>query len=283
VYPAPPPAQLNDQFSPAEFMSGAGELMDNLLNVPVRMVNGRFDPIVNYGFAAQDTAWLEAMRHDYKAWVLERRHHEVVPAMTACVLNEAVAKRRRTNPARIVFRVEPETFAKDEVSGLDLRYDAAYWISDVNVREKATVGDVVAESHALGTNPDREPIRGADLFGASDLCGNPRSSGGESWTMIGTKSVPGRIGGLNALSVTLHEVSEATLDLTRARIDTREPIALTVRWRGPSDLLLRGPWTGDVSVVADGQVRRVLTPTGDTLKLDLDGLDERTMLLVQSS
>ena len=86
------------------------DALENLCNVPIRMVNGRLDPQKN-AFAGNvpdlDALALHKLEYDFRYWQLLRRGHEVIPELTNGVFLEVLDQPRDPNPARVVFSVEP--------------------------------------------------------------------------------------------------------------------------------------------------------------------------------
>ena len=90
-----------------EMMISGGEpfmpdALENLGNVPIRMVNGRLDPQKNT-FAGNvpdlDTLALHKLEYDFRYWQLLRRGHEVIPELTNGVFLEVLELPRDPNPA----------------------------------------------------------------------------------------------------------------------------------------------------------------------------------------
>src|SRR5262249_40360070 len=125
-----------------EMMISGGEAfmpdaLENLYNVPVRMINGRLDPQKNTiagNVPDLDALALQKLEYDFRYWQLLRRGHEVIPELSNSVFLDALELKRDPNPARVVFSVEPFLDADDPVTGLNLRHDSAYWVSGVTVR-----------------------------------------------------------------------------------------------------------------------------------------------------
>ena len=76
-----------------EMMISGGEpfmpdALENLCNLPVRMINGRQDPLKN-GIAGNvpdlDVFVLRTLRYDFRYWQMLRRGHEVVPELSNAV------------------------------------------------------------------------------------------------------------------------------------------------------------------------------------------------------
>ena len=266
-----------------EMMISGGEpfmpdALENLRNVPIRMVNGRLDPQKN-AFAGNvpdlDALALQKLEYDFRYWQLLRRGHEVIPELTNGVFLDVLQMRRDANPARVVFSVEPFLDVDDPVSGLRLRHDRAYWVSDVTVRgsdfargDKGTV-DVttharadrarVAHPYAIVSGNTREP---RDLMGP-----NTNASGFDEWIEQGVRCEPGPsqpVG--NGFDATLTRVAAVTLDLERMGLDVDEELTAEIVGDGATELSLAGPWRGRVDVRI-GAVCRPLDPVAGVVTL----------------
>lgn len=282
MYPLAPAADLNASFSPSAFPSGAGEMMENLLNVPVRMVNGQVDPIVNDAFAAQDAAWLTQLGYDHKAWVLHRRQHEIVPAITNCVLEEAIAMRRAAAPGRIVFSVEPDTFVHDEATGLDLKHDRAYWVSDIRLRARATKGTVVAESMMARAHVmPATPFAAIAPAGGMDLCENEDASATDPWRATGVvRAISPAPSMRNGLDVAFTNVAAATFNVARAGIDVSRLFTIEATGDGPTTLTLYAPWPGRLEVLVGSDSLGVFSPEDDVIMFTADLAVPRTITIL---
>lgn len=151
------------------------------------------------------------------------------------------------DPFHVTFAYTP--VADD--AGLGLVHDKAYWVSDVRLRDAAVGTAVSATAPPLGKGVIDVESR---AFGVDD----PTSS-----TAMGTGTVPlpyvehrrtwsdpiPRLAA-NAASATLTNVGSATIDLGRARLDSRRPIVLQVVTDGPATLTLAGGARGTSASVA---------------------------------
>jgi pimeloyl-ACP methyl ester carboxylesterase len=267
-----PPELIDALFPPGRFPGGTNELLENLRNVPLRMVNGQVDPIVQPTFYEQDAVRLLELGYDFRLWVLARRHHEVVPALADCVLAEAVAARRVADPARVTYSVRPALAMQDPSTGLDLRHDRAYWVSEIAPAPEVGSGkasvDVVTLARA-DRAPVSEPLAdvGENLTAGADLCGpNPDVRTGDAWHLRGMALGPGpELPVENAATLDLAGVLAAAFDLTRMTLDSSTPLRLDVTTTHDGELHLDGDWSGRVDVFRDGEPMGDLTPDGGRL------------------
>ena len=272
---AVPRPVLDQVFSPTGFPTGNAELLENLADLPMRMINGQIDPLVNNVLVTQDVLRLDQLGYDYRSWVLLRRNHEVVPSLSNCVFLEALTHARDTDPARVVLSVEPSMFMFDPTTGLDLRYDHAYWVSGVEIAQAASKGTVDATSLARA---DRSPAAnkiltaGQNLTSGADLCGpNPAVQTGDAWRKQGIELTPGESQPTsNGAEVSLAAVTSAILDLSRMELTISAPLTLSVTADRTSELVLVGPWTSPVTETVDGQPAGTLSPSTGAIVLPIE-------------
>jgi len=286
---APVPAAVRDQiFSPSHFLGGQSELLANVANLPFRMVNGQVDPIVNNALVTLDAIKLDDFGYDWRYWVLMRRNHEVVPNLTNCVMDEVVSKRRDTNPARVVYSVEPSTFYIDPDAGLALVYDKAYWVSGLTVRDASTAGamgtiDVtsLARADRVRTATKSSGV-GENVSHGADLCGdNDAVKTNDVWRMQNTTVAAGAAQPTsNGLVMTLTRLTAATFDLSRAGVQVDEPVKVDVTGDGPSTLRFTAPWKRSVDIERDGQVVDTVTPSDGVVTVVGDFSGQHVLRLI---
>ena len=141
------------------------------------------------------------------------------------------------DPFHVTFAYTP--VADDTTLGLV--HDKAYWVSDVRLRDQAVGTAVSATAAPLGKGViDVESL----AFGMDDPTSTTVPGGGtvplpyvehrREW------SAPLPRLASNALAISLTNVGTATIDLRRARIDSRRPVVLQVATDGPATLTLLG-------------------------------------------
>lgn len=279
-----PPEVVDEVFPPDRFPSGSNELLANVRNVPVRIVNGQLDPIVTYAFAKQDALRLHELGYDHRFWNLARRSHEVVASLSGCILEEAIEQPRVIDPARVTYQVRPATFMVDGETGLDLRYDGAYWVSEI-----AAADDVGSETATVDVvtldRPDREPARspvlevGQNLVAGADLCGPADVRTGDAWRMTGLAWNPGPAAPTsNAARADLDEVVALALDLERMDLDVGRRLELEVTTTRDVLVHLDADWPGPVAVSVDGQEARHLVPEVGRVTVEIP-VGERVVVL----
>ena len=157
----------NEKIPEQRWMNSTGrELLENAHNLPWRMQNGMLDPIVNPTWPAQDVMRMQELGNDYQ-WALfhtethnvnasyqNALYHQVLNGcqsaeIPGCVLSrDPNGLRRDTNPARVIYKIIPFHFTER----LGLRYEGAYWVSGMEVKETPSDGSfglVDATSFAL--------------------------------------------------------------------------------------------------------------------------------------
>ena len=283
-----------------EMMISGGEpfmpdTIENLCNLPVRMINGRQDPLKNViagNVPDLDAFALRKLRYDFRYWQMLRRGHEVVPELSNAVFLDAL-EHRATNPARVVFSVEPFLTASDPRTGLELRHDSAYWVSGVTVRgdtfargDKGTV-DVtsLARADRVRTATDYATVATNKELGRDFIGPNPAAWGFDEWVEQGITLTPGPAQPVeNGFDASLTRVAAVTLDLDRMSLDPRHELRLTVTGDGRTDLTLRGPWSSKVEVrVEDALTAEIVQPAGDTLTISRDFTGTNELVLRPAS
>ena len=141
------------------------------------------------------------------------------------------------DPFHVTFAYTP---VADDAS-LGLVHDKAYWVSGVRLRDPAVGTAVSATATPLGKGViDVESL----AFGVDDPTSTTAKGAGtvplpyvehrREWTAPLPRPAS------NAASATLKNVGSATIDLRRARIDSRRPVVLEVVTDGPATLTLVG-------------------------------------------
>jgi hypothetical protein len=288
---AVPRPLLASVFSPYGFPGGQAELLENVVNLPMRLVNGQLDPLVDNALSTADVVALDRLGYDYRSWVLLRRHHEFDPSFMNCVLVDAVRAHRETHPARVVFSVEPAIERTDPSSGLDLTYDRAYWVSEVRPRPDVPQGDKASLSVTSLARADRAPSAthvvgaGQNLTGGADLCGpNAAVHSGDAWRELGIALGPGlhqRVS--NGVTVSLSRIAHATIDVGDAGLRTDRALTVVTSGDGASTVVLRGPWPSRVSVWRDGEAIGMQTTVSGRLALPGDLRGRHTYVLRPTS
>jgi len=161
----------------------AEELFDGVRNQPE---HGGMDPLIDEARATASAARLDELGYDYRYWLLFGRGHEAGGFAYDCVYRDmATAAVRNRQPARVTYTVDTRLDMADPASGLDLRFDSAYWVEEIRARDAATLATVDATSLALPRF--EEEVESIDrvldsLASGADLCGpNPAVRSGDTW------------------------------------------------------------------------------------------------------
>lgn len=238
-------------------------LSQNLLNVPVRQINGAIDPLIPQELADASAARLELLGFDYRYWLAANRGHEAGAFIYDCVFDQVAQLVRNPNPWRILYVLDPRLIDVNPETGVDLRFDSAYWVSGIAARDPNDLATIDARSNAVPHDqPMLEHIDATyDNFEQGrDLCGlNPDVRTGETWHEQGIVSIAGpSVPTSNDLSATFANVATVTFDLRRAAMRTHET--------GMIDFST----DGDVSVTLTGFPARKEVTIGDASPIAAD-------------
>lgn len=260
--------------------------LENVTNLPIRMINGRLDPLANVN-PDKDIATLLGLGVDLRSVELVKRQHEVVPQLQACLLLDALSHRRVDNPASVNFSTQPAMESDSVTQGARQTYDSAWWLSEVRHRgalafdDKATVSVTSLARSDRGTT--RAPIvaAGQNLSGPGDPCGTPGSTAQtqDAWTVVGQAVTAGPAQPTsNAFHMTMARAGSVTLDLPRMSLSTTAPVTGTILGDGTSALGLRGEWSRTPRVTLDGApvAARLV---GGVLRFTVDLTGRRTLVV----
>jgi hypothetical protein len=154
----------------------------------------------------------------------------------------------------------------DPASGLELRFDSAYWVSGIRARDPETLAKVDVTSLALPrfeetlTRIDRMLD---NVSAGRDLCGpNPEIQTGDHWHERAIEIERGApLASADEVRALLDNVAAVTLDVARAGIAAAAEGTVVVSSDGATALTLRG--------LAPG---RVVAMNGATQAADQDGV-----------
>ncbi|MDP9142611.1 MAG: hypothetical protein M3O62_17705 [Pseudomonadota bacterium] len=231
------------------------DLLGNLRNIPVRMHNGLLDPLIRVPAPNQTAAELDRLDYDYRFWLFERREHESLFAINHCVRDQAFSS-VRARPAEIVFTQRRDLIDVNAEVGYAHRYDRAYWLSDLRLRDDAPAATVRAIDL---TRTDRTvtatPIRAQrqNILSGRDVCGtNDAVRTLDTWTETGVSLVPGAPQSVsNAINLLLMGAASLALDLSQTGIDASDEVTLFVDSDGDARVELLAPWHPDTRVIVD--------------------------------
>jgi len=253
----------------------------NLLNLPVRQINGGADPLIPEEPATASAARLDGLGYDYHYWLLAERGHEAGGYIWDCLYAGSVDYVRRTNPAHVVFAVDTSFDVSEPEMGLELRFDSAYWVSGIRARDTAELATVDVTSLALPRN--EETIQRIDRMldnvdSGMDLCGeNPAVQTGDHWHERAIEiEIGAPIPTANEVEATLENVSAVALDVARAALDPRLEATVSVSSDGAVALALRNLVAGS-TIVANGTEETV--GANGTATVNLPAGDSEVTLL----
>lgn len=213
-------------------------LLDNLRNIPLLIWDGAADELVPLPGPTVQVQRLDDLGYRYIYDVFTTDHFGLATIdewdRGKAFLGDAFVDR---DPPHVTYRILP---AGDDGS-LGLVSDHAYWLWDVEIRDASAAtatGLVDARSLGFGVgDPASAPGAGA---GTEPL---PYVERSRSWGDAPVEDV------LNALEITLTNVSAVTVGARRARLRTRRDIDLDVSSDGDATLSLQGDFDPGVSVV----------------------------------
>ena len=287
-----------DLFSGALILSGYDDthVEENLTNLSLRMVNGIADPLANQGTLALTQREFDSLGDvDYRSYsALAHTHADPQAAVSQCVLDGMLTQPAVTDPARVVYGIDPANEIVDSQRNFDQRHTGAYWVSGLVTRpgiqpnspltngsDTPGYGNAVVAQVAATTlaRADRARVgtavegAGQNLTAGADFCGPGAAMSNDIWRVHGLALSPAPAQTTsNGFTATLTQLSAAAFDLRRMGVDTTGTVTATISGDGPTTLTLRGGWVrGDeVSVTRDGRALMTVTADAGSLVLSAD-------------
>lgn len=282
---------------------------ENLINVPVVLHNGGTDPAVSPPVVALTHKELDDLGDvGYRSYTFAGHSHaDPAAAVAQCLLDQLLRAPGVRDPARVVLALDPANDPPGLPAGTRLEHDNAYWLSDVTIRPGAApsiyhtpagdppgygdnaVARIDVTSLAFADRAFRAvPVEsvGENVTGGADACGPAQTRSNDAWRVHGIDLVPAApLRTSNGATLSLREVSRATLDLVRMRLRADRPLTFTVTGDGPATLRLKGRWTGSapVQVWRDGVRLEDRRPRDGVLSLTADLSGSHTLRLVPAS
>ena len=234
-------------------------LSANLLNVPVRQINGAVDPLIAEAPATASAARLDELGYDYRYWLIEGRGHEAGGFIYDCVFGEVAALRRNANPARVRYTVDPRLDEIDPVSGLALRFDCGL-LGRRHPRPRRRRARARSTPPAWRCRASRRPITRIDevrdnIASGADLCGpNPDVQTGETWRERGIDIARGAALPIdNGLDVDARQRRRGRASIWRApAIDVDVAASIVVTTDGPGRRHAAAGCAADSTLLLDG-------------------------------
>jgi hypothetical protein len=264
VYVGPPAYQIwpypNDPLpgGPIGAIGNTNKLVENAYDLPYEINHGNSDELVPVEGVQHQADTFKAKGNAYVFYRHSANDH------LAFILNDEWSRTRDflgtaprvRNPVEVRYRRYPAV----DLPQNGLRFDSAYWVSEIKVRgnqkDPANSGSVDAITHGLGGHL-KKPV--ADV---PQPVSGPVSPG----TRTGQRQVAGTaIAKANVLDVKVQNVTGAAIDLRRIGLSLKRSLKLHLENDAPLDLTLRGPYT-KVNVVggtlskATGGVTLHVTP-----------------------
>ncbi|HVL32841.1 MAG TPA: prolyl oligopeptidase family serine peptidase, partial [Actinomycetota bacterium] len=224
-------------------------VFENLRNVAYAIYAGTTDELV--WFTGQQAAHLKLTQLGYnnRLYAIHGGEHYASAILdqwqeAANYLNEF---RRDPNPPRVTYRTWPaieravSTISTLPGQNLGYRFNSAYWVSGLEARTVRLLSNGKPDPRDWGTIDAVTYGRGLDTY-----TGVPEAGAGTQglpYHMTGWRNVKtGREGARNALTATLTNIANATLDLARMGISNTKRIDVKITTDGPATVVLRGTW-----------------------------------------
>lgn len=268
-------------------------LLDNLSAMPLRMANGGLDPLAAPPGVEEILLTLDTIGTvDYRGYLAIERAHELYRPLVDCLFENLVASPRVVDPPRVIYSVNPAFEISDPGAGLSVRHDRAYWVSGLELRDRADRNPTVRGQevdHSRNAHIDvtslaqservvsATPVTGVDenYTKGADFCGpNETVRSNDTWRMKGLDLTTGPSPVSNGFELTIERFSEATLDLARMGIATGSLITAKVTGDRPATLALKGPWDDGTVVHVERAGDALLDPAKSWTATASDGVVE---------
>ncbi|MFA5889956.1 MAG: prolyl oligopeptidase family serine peptidase [Actinomycetota bacterium] len=247
-------------------------VIENARNVPYVIYHGTDDELAPIsGVLAMQAKFVElGYRHRMYALVGAEHYTAAIMDRWEEAANYLNRFRRDPNPARVTYRTWPaleravSTISVNNAS-LDLgyRFNRAYWVSGLEVRNVEHLSDGRPDPKSWGTIDAVTNGRGT-----AEVLTIPEAGVGEQGTpyqMTGLAWLGnGRTAPRNTFTATLTNLSAGTLDLAGMGLATGAQIAGSITTDGPTELVLTGAWDAAPQVVG-----ATATYAGNTLRITL--------------
>lgn len=232
-------------------------LRKNLLHVPVRIIAGENDPL--RASAERDADLLDSLGYDYRLYTILDSEASMIPAMANCILEDlALNASRLSDPARVIYSVDPDTFASDGDNGFALEYEGTYWLSGI-ASANSDPASVEVTSKAIAEREWESETIEAEGEPGTDLCGNAVADAtlplpGAGWSMRGIDVKPGNPQPTSPhIQAVLRNIAAVSMDAERAGIVPAEDSSLTIDSDRPAVVSIQGLHS-NAGIVLDDQI-----------------------------
>lgn len=253
-------------------------LAENARNLPFVVYHGSNDQSVPAGGVARLALRFQELGYRHRVYVFPgyEHHTHVVVDDWGEAARYFDLHRGDPDPERVVYKVVPALERAVETvhaggAALDFRFDGAYWLSGLAVR------DANPEDPRSSGLADVRTLARPRADRAVPEAGASLSSPGQStpWTMEGLRWEPlPPEAPRNGFEARFEGVEAATLDLVRMGLDASQPLELRVTSDSPLRLRLLAPWRGAPG--ADGAPAEW---ENGSLVLDIAGGEQTVRLL----
>lgn len=251
------------------------DLLGNLYNLPVRMHNGLFDPLVSQPGPSDSADALAAANVDYRYWLFETREHESLFPINHCVRDEAFAARRDSVPAVVKYRLNRAMLNEQPDIGLSQRYDQAYWLSGLVLHDGASTGFVEAvnlKNRAQLRQSQAIDQRRENITQGRDECGvNPDVRTLDTWRETGLAVNAATVtDAQNGISISLSDLQAVVVDLDKLNIRMSEPVIVKANTDSTALLSLSSAnWPDSLGLYRESAFVKNLIPASDQVSYEL--------------
>ena len=243
----------------------AGDLVENLRNVPLHIITGDEDLHTQPGrFEAGFADRMFELGYEFMHYGCSPASHAGLaapPNLRYESLRAIMRAVRNPNPREVVYKgnTRADVFAEP----LGLRHDGAYWVGDLGPADDSAHFLARALSFAVpAAQTEVIPMRGVRLVEDNRYPVACRYQGNEHVRL--TDPLPER----NELSLELSNVETMTVDALRARLDLSGPLTITATSSAPAILRLEGLSPTTVSATMDGAPFEGVSLDGGTIVLE---------------
>jgi predicted esterase len=263
-YPFPLPLQTSDEW---RVRGNMNLLVDNALDLPYEINNGTIDELVPIGGFIKTVGDFTTAGNPFRSY-----QHAADDHLSFAARDQWGHARDWLGDARIdrnPIRVRYKRYPSMDLPRYGLKFDRAYWMSDLGVRDARAVdawGEIDATT--LGKGGHERAMSAPRI--TEELA---PSAGISPATVVDQHVVDGpAITRANAFRALLRNVGSVRLDLARMGIDPRDTVTAAVAGDGPTTLRLAGTFASGVAATLDGApVPITREPGGLRITVDLTG------------
>lgn len=233
-------------------------LLENLRNVPIAISHGALDELLHVTSVTRQAEKLATLGYQYRYYVFPTYEHYGHPVNDEWAEGARYASQftRDKNPARVTYlrsmpfenQVEQGNNDSNELRGVQLDFDSAYWMSGL---QPVDADRGVARVDAVSLAKPTAPVLTVPEAGGPASLGQlgPYAMQGLRWADNPLGSAPEAVNGFTA---TLTGASAVGFDLARMDVSTAAPVTGEVTADAPLTLSLAGDWAAAPTVLVHG-------------------------------